>query len=208
MLYLGLPRVVASVMKGPGFSTLLAANDGAIQDDRQLASAVNYLEAAAKWEESGRLLTEVGFLQLVRAAEVDLEESRSKELAAEASRTLREGLLRSPARPYSWVRLAYARAMEGAEPQEVVALLEQSYEVGGFVGAATFARLELLLSFWEDVPPALRSLAAEQIRYAWKNEPRSVIEAARFSDKPEVYLNAIASLPGALDQFEAALPAP
>ncbi len=205
LLSLGVPRVVASVLKAPAFVTLLAAHGGEPQPSEQLGRAAGYLEAAARWESSGRIRTDLGFLLLLQSAQSDPEDPKRVELARQAAEALREGLLRGPAGPHSWIRLAYARMIETGPSPEVAALLEQSLEAGGFVGEITVSRLELLLRNWDHLPPDARTLTGKQLRFAWKRDRRRLIEIAKQTNRAHIIRFAIRSMPGALDQFDAAL---
>ena len=205
LLVLGVPRVVASMLKAPAFMTVLAAHRGETRPAGRLERAAGYLEAAARWEGSGRLRTDLGFLRLLQAAATDRDDPRRSELAARASEALREGLLRAPAQPHSWVRLAYARTLETGPSPEVAALLAQSYRAGAFVGEITLARLELVLANWNDLPFDLRVSTGKQIRYAWTHEKDGLVEIARQGGAAHVIRLALRSLPGAVERLDADL---
>jgi hypothetical protein len=66
-------------------------------------------------------------------------------------------------------------------------------------------RLELLLSTWETLPAELRIAVGKQIRYAWPNKRQKLIEAAKRTGTVHIIRFAIQSLPGALNQLDAAI---
>ncbi len=206
LLWLGTPRVIASVLKAPAFMTLLSAHHGKPQPLERLEKAAGYLKTAAQWEDSGRVRTDLGFLLLLQATQVDPEDPRRSALARQTAEALREGLVRAPAQPHSWLRLAYARVIETGPSPEIAALLAHSVEAGPFVGEITISRLELLLRTWGDLSPDLRSYTGKQVRYAWKNDHRGLIKAAKRSDRAYIIRFALRTVPGALDQFDAAMP--
>ncbi len=206
LLWLGTPRVIASVLKAPAFMTLLSAHHGIPQPLERLEKATGYLKTAAQWEDSGRIRTDLGFLLLLQATQIDPADPRRSALARQAAEALREGLVRAPAQPHSWLRLAYARVIETGPSPEIAALLARSVEAGPFVGEITISRLELLLRTWHDLSPDLRSYARKQVRYAWKNDYRGLIKAAKRSDRAYIIRFALRAVPGALDQFDAAIP--
>ena len=205
LLFLAVPRVVASVLKAPAFSAVLAAHRGTPQPAGRLDQAAGYLEAAARWEGSGRLRTDLGYLRLLQAAARVRDDSRRADLAGQATAALREGLLRAPAQPHSWVRLAYARTLETGPSPEVAALLAQSYAAGAFVGEITLSRLELLLANWNDLAFDVRVFTGKQVRYAWTHEKDALVDIARRGGGGHVIRLALRSLPGAVDRFDAAL---
>ena len=205
LLFLAVPRVVASVLKAPAFSAVLAAHRGTPQPAGRLDQAAGYLESAARWETSGRLRTDLGYLRLLQAMQADPADPQKAELARRAAGALREGLLRAPARPHSWVRLAAARTIEDGPNPEVAALLAQSLEAGAFVGEITLARLELLLRTWDHLRPGPRRSTGKQIRFAWEHDRAGLIEVARRSGRAPIVRFALRPIPGALDQFDAAL---
>ena len=65
LLVLGVPRVIASVLKAPAFSTLLAAERGERPPEERLEIATASLEQAMYWEKSGRVRGELGNLLLL-----------------------------------------------------------------------------------------------------------------------------------------------
>ena len=130
LLTLAVPRVVASVLKAPAHRSILIVESGKTSGAESLARAAAYVERATSWERSARLYGELGFLTLLQAFKTNRDDPARPALIGKASDSLRQALQLSPARPHPWVRLAYARALEGAEPAELADLLAQSVSVG------------------------------------------------------------------------------
>ncbi len=160
------------------------------------------------WESSAQLTSEIGFLRLLEAfqmAPLNAVRSAKARLAAEH---FTESLNLSPARPHPWVRLAYARDIEGSTGVEIARLLRQSISVGGFVGEIALVRLKMLLKHWDSLSPGLRLYTFKQIRYMWASDRSFILEAGKQTSKPHIIRFALRAVPGALDQFDRVSPPP
>jgi hypothetical protein len=206
LLWLGAPRFLASILKAPAHATVIEIDAGRTPPAEQLGRAAGYLENARTWEASADLGAELGFVRLLQAVQAD--PAARAPMARLAVDSLRESLRRAPSRPHPWVRLAYARDLEDGTSEEVVRLLERSTRVGPFVGEVALVRLTKLLKYWDRLTPALRLYSFRQIKYMWANNQGFVIQAARQSAKPHIIRFALRAVPGALDDFDRAVPAP
>ena len=101
LLWLGTPRLITSVLKAPAFVTVLTAHHGEPQPLERFEKATQYLETAARWEASGRIRTDVGFLLLLQPTQLNSGDPRKASLAQQAAKALRDGLLLARARPHS-----------------------------------------------------------------------------------------------------------
>lgn len=172
----------------------------------QLERAADHLERARRWETSAKLSGEIGFLRLLQAFQMEESDPSRVSIAAAATASLKESLRLSPARPHPWVRLAYARAIENAEPSEIVGLLGHSVEVGPYVGEIAIVRLKKLLAEWEHLSSGLRLYAFQQVRWVWNSEKSYILRAARKTTRPEIMRFALRPVPGAVEQFDRAAP--
>jgi hypothetical protein len=209
LLWLGVPRLVASILKAPAHRTVSMVQNGRTPASEQLERAAVHLERVTSWEESTGLFADLGFLRLLQAVQTDPDDPQRPVLAGQAAEALHQALLLSPARPHPWVRLAYARAIGGAEPSEVAGLLAGSVSVGPFVGEIAITRLELLLRAWDHLSPEMRRYTAEQIRYIWTNDASSdLIQVAKRTPRPQVIRFALRPIRGAVERLDAAVPPP
>jgi hypothetical protein len=178
---------------------------GEVPPTDQLERAVKHLERVRRWDPSAELNSELGFLRLLQAFQMDEADPNRIVLAGLAAADLRESLRLSPARPHPWVRLAYARAIEGANASEIVRLLDQSIQAGPFVGEVAIVRLKRLLVDWDQLPPDLRLYAFRQIRWIWNSDQKYLLRAARQTSRPEIMRFALRPIPGAVARFDRAL---
>jgi hypothetical protein len=167
---------------------------------------VKHLETARRWESSAKLSGEIGFLRLLQAFQIDESDPDRATVAGLATANLKESLRLSPARPQPWVRLAYARAIEGAEPSEIVGLLEQSIKAGPYVGGIAIVRLKRLLVDWQHLSPELRRYTFRQIRWVWNSEQGFLLRAAKQMSRPDIMRFALRTIPGAVEQFDRSVP--
>ena len=203
-LWLSVPRLVASLLKAPAHFTVLAAHRNQTLTEGELARAIASLEKVRDWEMSADLNSELGFLLLLQAARSEPEERR-QEVAARAADFLEQSLLLSASRPHPWVRLAFARWFHGDEALRVTEPLEQSIEIGPYVGAIAIPRLKLLLLIWEHLSPKLKLYTLNQIRYIWPNAGGELLELAKRTSQLWVIRRALRPVPGALQQLDRVL---
>ncbi len=206
LILLGVPRITASFLMLPAYQAVSDMRHGKELEREQLERAADYLERATEKEQSAQLYTDLGHLRLLRAIQSDPEASERGELAAAATDSFRHALVLSPARPHPWGGLAHSRALEEAPPAEIVALLEQSIEVGPFVSEILASRLELLLEVWPQLAPKVRRYASRQVRYAWAHDRQGVIGVAKRTPRPEIIRYSLRPVPGALSELDKAVP--
>ena len=197
LLTLAVPRTIASLIAAPAFPVVIAMHRGDVTTDGQLDAAAGILRQALPWNDGGRLQSDLGYVMLLRAARAEDQD------AAPAAEMIAESLTRAPARPHTWVRLAYARTLGGEQDQ--VAPLMRSLEAGAYLPTLTVPRLELLLRHWDELTTAERRIAAEQVRYGWELSSRNVIALARRTGQGHIIRFALAEIPEAQAQLDAAL---
>jgi hypothetical protein len=205
LLTLAVPRVVASVLTAPAHRTILIVESGKTSEAKPLARAATYVERATGWEISARRFGELGFLRLLQAFQTDRDDPTRPALIGKASDGLRQALQLSPARPHPWVRLAYARALEDADPTELADLLTQSVRTGPYVAEISIARLDLLLRIWTHLSPDMRTYAMKQVRYIWPKAGRELLRVVRDTPRPEIIRFALRPFPEAVERVDAVL---
>ena len=205
LLVVGVPRFISSLLRAPAHATLTEIKAGEVPPPDQLERAAKHLEKTRRWETSAKLSGEIGFLRLLQTFQMGEADPDRAIFAALATENLKESLRLSPARPHPWVRLAYARAIEGAEPSEVVDLLEQSINVGPYVGEIAIVRLKRLLADWGHLSPELRLYAYRQVRWVWNSEQSYLLRAAKQTSRPDIMRFALRPIPGAVEQFDRAV---
>lgn len=197
LLFYAAPRTIASLAAAPAFPVVTAIHRGEATTDEQLGAATSILRQALSWNDGGRVRSDLGFVMLQSAA--NMEEMD----ATAASNILAESLARSPARPHSWVRLAFARTVAGSE--DAVSPIMRSLDAGAYVPTLTVPRLELLLLHWDALATEERRRTADQVRYGWGLSSRDVIALARRSGLGHIIRFALAEMPDAQAELDAAL---
>lgn len=205
LLTLGVPRVVASVLTAPAHRTVLIVGSGKTAEAPALALAADYVERATNWQQSAQLVGELGFLRLLQTFQTDRDDPARPALIGEASDSLRQALRLSPARPHPWVRLAYARALEGADPTELAQLLAQSVRAGPYVSEIAVTRLDLLLRLWTHLPPDLRTYTMKQVRYIWPHASYELLRVVADTPRPEIIRFALRTVSEAVPRVDAVI---
>jgi hypothetical protein len=208
LMFLGTPRLIASILKAPAHVLLTHVEAGKTPPRDQLERAANHLEQARSWENSAQLASEIGFLRLLDAFQMDSSDPRRAAEVRLSADSLRESLRLSPARPHPWVRLAYAEDFEVGPGAEIARLLQQSTMVGAYVGEVALVRLRLLLKYWDSLSPEMRLYTFKQIRYMWANDQGFVLQAGKQTSKSHLIRFALRLVPGALDRFDQVVPPP
>ena len=210
MIVLGTPRVVASLLKAPAFHTLRLAHADRPISLEKLEEAINFLELATAWEQSGQLYGDLGFLLYLDASQRSADDPLRQLRAAESIAAIEHSLARAPVVPQGWLRLAYAKSLTEGPSPEVARYLEQSLRLAPFLGALALARIDLLLRNWPYLNAEVRQQVGPQIRYAWRHHSRSLVEIASASGHLQVLRLALRSVPDAnrrIDQILARLAA-
>ena len=204
LLSLGAPRVIASLLKAPAFQSLRAAHAGEPLETVQLQTATRFLEKATRWEASGQLYGDLGFLLLLDAAARPTDDPQRQALAGRSLAAIEASLMLAPASPHGWLRLAYATTILKGPSPEVAALLERSLKIAPFLGALAPARIELLFQNWPHLSPEMRAALGPQIRYGWRHHGRALVAIAARGGQLRVLRLALRSVPGApqrIDRF-------
>ena len=208
LLVMGVPRMVASVLKAPAHRTVLLAERGKMVETTALARASTYLERAAGWEHSAALLGALGLVRLVQGYEAGRGApavAKGPDPIDEAAERLGEALRLSPVRPHPWVHLAYARTLQAADPNELAGLLVQSVRTGPYVAEIAVIRLDLLLRLWRHITPELRLYTLKQVRFVWPQARHRLLRLVRTTPRPELIRLALRRDPEALEQVESAI---
>jgi hypothetical protein len=133
------------------------------------------------------------------------DEPGRPDLIGQASFDLRQALQLSPARPHPWVRLAYARTLEDADPRELAGLLAQSVRIGPYVAEISVTRIDLLLRLWQHLTPQLRVYAMKQVRYIWPKAGHELLRVVGDTPRPDIIRLALRRDPKAVERIDAVI---
>ncbi len=203
ILYLGIPRLAASLIALPENDTLDQIRKRRPVDLAALRRLAESRQAAAEWTADGQLLTDRALaLLLARTASADNAASRDLKIAL-----LEAGLARKPLAPHAWARLALARLRRDGPGPASLAAVRQSIYTGPNVGELALLRVRILMAH-PRLDRETGAMLGQQIRLGWLAAPDRLIVLARESGAPLVFNRALARNPEALVRFEAGLRAP
>ena len=197
LIGLGLPRVVASLLKAPAFGSLLQAQADRPVDPEHLETAIAYLKKATGWERSGELYGDLGLLLYRDAVRRSPDDPLRLQRAAESIAALEQSLARTPTVPQNWIRLAYATTLTEGPGPTAAAIVGQSLRLAPYSGALAPARIDLLFRNWAFLSPETRRHAGPQIRYGWHHNKQSLVEIALAHGRLETLRLALRSDPDA-----------
>lgn len=209
LVALGIPRTVGAWIGLPATPVIRQLLQGANPSPAELQEAIDVQRRSTAWDPAPRRLTDLAYLEL-SLAQRSLGEARAR-LLADAEAHVSEGLLRNPAEPFAWIRLALLRHMRGAEPRDIVVALMQSVDMGPNTNPIWLLRAQLLLTYSEALNEDERHRLGSQLRTIWTATPRShqelrkpLLTLAWLLGKLEVLEAALSDDPETRAQFEAA----
>lgn len=179
LFYLAYPRLHASLVFLPvdtaikqyyETSEFQSAQLGGLQE--RALEAITILPHHRYWEGLSLLY----FLQandMQRALHDRREAFERSIVAAEAS------LLRSPAQPRAWLRIAQARAWLRFTPDEVIEALKMSIYTGRMEPSLFITRLALGLSYQQRMDEEGRAMLRDQLLLTWAIQPRELSTAVK-----------------------------
>ncbi len=177
LIWLSVPRLMAafnSFSSGPVLDRIQSRKDVGPEKLRLL---IESQKRGLKWMETSRRWTDLGQAKFLLATSSRDREERRK-LYSEAGDALRKGLAISPSSPFAWTRLAYIDLALNGVSQNTVQNLRMALTVAPFSPRLLFPRLQLILLSWSRFDRSDRALILDQIRLAWRFNPRRLAKMA------------------------------
>ncbi len=204
LLYLGAPRAIEAVWMYSGNRTLLDIQAQKSVTNEKLADLIEALDDTMFLVESGRKWTDLGLAQLLLSARTE-DEPKAQELLSRSRVSLRKGLALAPANGFAWTRLAYVETLISGPSEEVAGILEMAMLTMPFEPRLLFFRLELCFLAWPYFDEEDRDLVFQQLRFAWRESAKQLVDLAARAERVELVRDALASTPEDLDRFETLL---
>jgi len=204
LLYLGAPRAIEAVWMYSGNRTLLDIQAQRRVSKEKLANLIEALDDTMFLVESGRKWTDLGLAQLFLSAKTE-DEPKAQELLSRARMSLRKGLALAPANGFAWTRLAYVEILISGPSEELAGILEMAMLTAPFEPRLLFFRVELCFLTWPYFDEQDRDLVFQQVRYAWRESAKKLVDLAARAKRVELVRDALASTPDDLDRFETLL---
>lgn len=175
LVALAVPRFMAAAISAPYDQTLRdmgdAAKAGSVSQEA-ISAAILSRKRALRWQDSPRLWTDLGALQLEQAEAAGLATPKGRELATRSLDSHRQGLALDPAQPYAWLRLAKAELVTTGMTPALNPPLQMSVRTAPREPQLVLDRLDLAFTVWPMLDKTTRAMMNEQI-----------VIAARFYDK-------------------------
>lgn len=133
-------------------------------------SALNILDTAVGW-------ADLGMAQGLRASYASGTEEAAT-LKEAAHQSLIRSLVRAPANPYIWLRLAVLRLDQGAPDSEILTYWRQSHLTGPNENRLYLARIGTGLGLWNDMTTADRQALFHDIQYDWPQNQNELVGMA------------------------------
>jgi hypothetical protein len=169
LLALAGPRLVAAVLGTPADRVVFYLERGRRVTDEALTGLVVARRAAAVWHETAQDHRDIAAAELMLA-------HRGADAAGfeEAERALGRSLAMAPVDPHGWARLAHVAALQGRDPQTVIAALRASVQTGRYEPTLAAWRVAMMLRLWSAGSVEDRILFLTQIRQLAREDPDSL----------------------------------
>ena len=201
---LAAPRLLAAVAGLPARPVITELRAGMTLDPHFLGIAAKSQAASLGWVESGRGWAELGLIKFVLARRDGFSSDDAKALVTESISAHRDGLSLSPAQSYVWARLAHIELLRTGPTRRLGPLLALSMITAPYEYKLVFFRLELCFLVWRQLDNRVRSLVAEQIRFAATYRVKRLAELAKQRYALGMVRAALVDVPELRRRFDAA----
>jgi len=157
-------------------------------------------EEALDWKIIAMSWDDLALVTMRRAVLALKNKAMSQEYVQRAILLQKRALARSPADPYSWMRLAYLSEMAGLR-LEAGEALSSSLKADPFATRLFRARFELALRLGDAVDRETKAQLPQMLRVAFKSEPSYVVYGAKEGYYVGVVQEMLASTPEELRRF-------
>lgn len=201
LIWLSVPRVMAafnSFSSGPVLDKIQVRKD---VGPKKLRVLIESQKRGLNWKETSRRWTDLGQAKLLLAISTKDRKERRK-LYSQAGEALEKGLAISPSSPFAWTRLAYIDlALNGVSPS-VAQKLRMALAIAPFNPRLLFPRLRIILLSWSQFERSDRALILDQIRLAWRFNPRRLTKMAADLRRTGLVKAALFQTPEDYSKFE------
>lgn len=172
LLVLATPRLASEIVLVPARITLEELRKGSEVSDAMLDEAARSLARGLRLAPgNGRLHTDYAWLLFLQAERAGFSSATGCALLDHARAELERGLSLDPANGFGWVRLAMAEvAVHGTLTPKGRAALDMAYATTPFEPNLMRLRAELAFGHYEELDPALRARASQDIAFLWSRD--------------------------------------
>ncbi len=179
LVFLATPRLASGLIAGPFDDTVRALGRGDAVPESEIRFARSSRVAALGWYSSARYAADLGALNFTLAITQPRGSEKRNTQVADAIAADRHAAELAPTAPFSWMRLAQANIERGGARADIGDYLRMSYRSAPNDPRLLLPRLDLALAVWNDLPPDVQALTAEQIRLAMKWFPEDLVRRTR-----------------------------
>ena len=207
LLFLGVPATIDAFLSIPANSVLLKLQNGEPVSKEEISLVIDSKRRSLSWLEDGRKWADLAAAQLLLAEQMGDDES-GQDLNSEARRSLKIGLGLAPADAFAWTRFAYADFLISGPSAPVATALQMAILTAPYNPRLLFLRLQLCFVVWPHFMPTDRDLVYQQVRFAWKDDPKRLVTIAWDLHQIGLVRTALSTLPGEEARFSILLRQP
>lgn len=205
LLLPSVPRTIGVLVSARSEPVLRALQDQRPASVDDLQTLAGGLQEGRAWLGDGRLRTDLGLAYLLLAEKLPPNSPDSTAMLHRAIEALRDGLSRAPANPYAWARLAYAEALANGWTPQAVTALRLALITAPYEPRLLWSRLRMAFLAWPEMSGEDRQLVFQQIRLAWRADPRELAKLAVDLERVNLVRAALLRSPHDSAAFEALL---
>ncbi len=196
LLWLSVPQLMAAFANLSGDSVLTQLQLGKQVTREDLQRFATSREDSLDWVDAGRTRSELGMGYLELARTVGYGTQMGSVYLTKSAEALTEGLTRSPADSYAWVRLAFMGLQLNVEGIDARHALIMSILTGPHERYLVPSRVQYALVLWDQLDTSQQRLVYDQIAYMDRISPKHLLELARLKNRNQsVVLDALAQNP-------------
>ncbi len=166
ILVLAVPRTIAAFQLLPGDPVVQSVRDRKAVSEENLEMSIQTRNDAREWVSSARIQKDLSLAYLKLARREGYGGETGGGYLRESIEALKTGLSLSPADPYAWARLAFARIKNGSTAADVKRALFLSFLTGPHEKRLAISRIQYAILLWHRLDPDQRALVLDQISWA------------------------------------------
>lgn len=205
LIVLSWPRVLASIRYLPVERAIKSYySTGEIPSDR-LPVLIQFATEAIDHNDHYRFHDGLSMLHVLRAMDFMTPALERRDAYVSAMAEAEESLLRAPANPAAWMRLASVRWILHEEPETIVDAWKMSVFTGRMHTALFAKRVEVGLAYYEYLDEEGQAMLRDQLQLAWRLRPQGLVHVMQRRDRDLAITRWLfaATNPGMLSEIEA-----
>lgn len=202
LLFSGLLYAVSSYNQLSVNALLYRLENTGDLSEADLDNLIEKAESVEKWLPSGNSLQNLSIAEFSRGMQHKLLSKEREDLFVSARQHVTESLSKSPANPYSWLRLAYLNMVLENDFNETAKDVYMSVLTGPYERDLIFYRIRLASIVWSYFNDEQKYLMKAQILAAWELDNKKVFSILDTENSKTILLESIKNCPKCVEKYK------